>query len=80
MLLKATPTTATASRSVEDTSIADINSQVVIIGQLQQIVDQLTSNRQALENKISKIGISKIKILSIKRFSGEKAKLKGFLT
>ena len=80
MPLKATPTTATASELVGDTSMADIDSQVVIMGQLQAIVNQLTSNRQALENKITEISISKIKMLLIKRFSGEKAKLKGFLT
>ena len=33
-----------------------------------------------LKNKINKIGITKIKMPLIKRFSGEKAKLKGFLT
>ena len=50
------------------------------MGQLQQIVNQLTGNRQALENKITKISMSKIKMPLIKKFSGEKAKLKGFLT
>ena len=60
--------------------MANTDLQVVIIGQLQQIVNQLTSNRQALENKITELGISKVKMPSIKRFSGEKAKLKGFLT
>ena len=50
------------------------------MGQLQQIVNQLTSNRQVLENKIAELGIFKVKILSIKRFSGEKTKFKGFLT
>jgi hypothetical protein len=37
-------------------------------------------NRQALKNKINKIEISKIKMPSIERFKGEKAKLKIFLT
>ena len=54
--------------------------QVVIIGQLQQIINQLTSNRQVLENKITKMGIFKIKMPLVKRFSSEKAKFKGFLT
>ena len=80
MLLKAIPITATALGLIGDISIADIDLQVVIMGQLQQIIDQLTSNRQALENKITEMGISKVKMPSIKRFSGEKAKLKGFLT
>ena len=71
---------ATTLGSVSDTNIANIDLQVVIMGQLQQIVNQLTGNRQALENKITEIGISKIKMSLIKRFSGEKAKFKGFLT
>ena len=79
MLLKATFTTATALRLVSDTSMANTDLQVVIIGQLQQIINQLTSNRQALKNKITKLGISKVKMPSIKRFSGKKAKLKEFL-
>ena len=33
-----------------------------------------------MENKITEIGISKVKMPLVKRFSGEKAKLKGFLT
>ena len=33
-----------------------------------------------MENKINKIGITKVKIPLVKRFSGEKVKLKGFLT
>ena len=76
---KATPTTATALGSVGNTSIANIDLQVVIIGQLQVIINQLTDNKQALENKISEMGIFKMKILLVKRFSGKKAKLKGFL-
>ena len=80
MLLKAIPTTATALKLVNDINIANIDLQVVIIGQLRQIVNQLTSNKQVLKNKITEMGIFKIKMLSIKRFSGEKAKFKGFLT
>ena len=49
------------------------------MGQLQQIVNQLTSNRQVLENKITELGIFKVKMLSVEKFSGKKAKLKGFL-
>ena len=79
MPLKVTLTTVTALGLIGNTNMANIDLQVVIIGQLQQIINQLTSNRQALENKITEIGIFKIKMPSIKRFSGEKAKLKGFL-
>jgi hypothetical protein len=65
---------------VGDTSIADTDSQVVTMGQLREVVNQLISNSVALDNKINSIGMSKVKIPSIKRFSGEKMKLKGFLT
>ena len=80
MLLKAIPTTATALGLVGDINMANMDLQVVIIGQLQAIINQLTSNGQVLENKIAEISMSKIKIPLIKRFSGEKAKLKRFLT
>ena len=72
--------TATALKLVSNTSIANMDLQVVTMGQLQTIINQLTSNKQVLKNKIAELGISKIKMLFIKRFSGKKAKLKGFLT
>jgi hypothetical protein len=56
-----------------------MDSQVVTMGQLQVIVNQLTNNSIALNNEINSIGISKVKMLSIERFSREKVKLKGFL-
>ena len=71
---------ATTLGSVEDINMANTNSQVVIIGQLQQIINQFISNGQVLENKITKIGIFKIKMPLIERFSSKKAKLKEFLT
>ena len=73
-------TTATTLRLVGDTSIANIDSQVVTMGQLYKVINQLTNNGVALNNKINSIGMSKVKIPSIKRFSREKVKLKGFLT
>ena len=80
MLLKTTPTTATTLKLVGNTSIADIDSQVVTMGQLYKVVNQLISNGVVLNNKINSMGISKVKMPLIKRFSGEKVKLKGFLT
>jgi hypothetical protein len=50
------------------------------MGQLHKVVDQLTNNSVVLDNKINSIGISKVKMPSIKQFSREKIKLKGFLT
>ena len=80
MLLKITPTTATTLESVGDINIANTDLQVVTIGQLQGIVNQLIENRQALENKINKIKIVKVKILLVKKFVGKKVKFKKVLT
>ena len=77
---KAVLTTATALGLVGDISMADTDLQVVTMGQLQAIVNQLISNGQVLENKIAEMSMFKIKMPLIKRFNGKKAKLKGFLT
>ena len=70
------------SRHNNDTSIVDNNttqdSQVVTIGQLRGIANQINNNQQALNNKINKIGLSKVKLLFIKQFNGTRSKLKGF--
>jgi hypothetical protein len=50
------------------------------MGQLCKVVNQLTNNSVALDNKINIIGILKVKMPSIKQFSRKKAKLKRFLT
>ncbi len=50
-----------------------------MMGQLKGIADQMNNNQQALNNKINEIKLSKVKLLSIKRFNGTKLKLKGFL-
>jgi hypothetical protein len=63
---KATLITATTLRLVGDTSIADTDSQVVTMGQLYIVVNQLTNNGMVLNNKINSIGISKVKMPSIK--------------
>jgi hypothetical protein len=80
MLPKTTPITATILGLVGNTNIANTDSQVVIIGQLCKVVNQLTNNSVVLNNKINSIGISKVKIPLIKKFSREKVKFKGFLT
>jgi hypothetical protein len=79
MLPKTTLTTATTLGLVGDISIANIDSQIVTMGQLCKVVNQLTNNGIVLNDKINSIGISKVKMPLIKRFSGEKVKLKGFL-
>ncbi len=84
MPLKALVTTlstaATTLRLGGDTIISNANSQLVTRGQLQEIVNYLQDNNQILKEKINGIGIVKVKLPLIKRFLGERLKLKGFLT
>jgi len=63
-----------------NTSIDNRDSQVVTQDQLQEIVNYLQDNNRILKERINKIRAAKIKLPSIKQFSGEKLKLKGFLT
>jgi hypothetical protein len=80
MLSKIILITATTLGLIGDISITNTDLQVVIMGQLYKVVNQLINNSIALDNKINSIGMSKVKMLLIKRFSGEKVKFKGFLT
>jgi hypothetical protein len=80
MLPKITLITVMTLRLVGNTSIANTDLQVVIMGQLYKVVDQLINNGVVLNDKINSIGMFKVKMPLIKRFSREKAKLKGFLT
>ena len=52
---------------------------MVIVGQLQEIVNQIIDNNKALKERVNRIGAAKIKLLSIKRFAEGRLKLKGFL-
>jgi hypothetical protein len=80
MLPKTTLTTVITLRLVGDTNIANIDLQIVTIKQLYKVVNQFINNSVALNDKINSIGMSKVKMPLIKRFSGEKVKFKGFLT
>ena len=64
--------TATTTLGLGDTSIVDIDLQIVTRGQLQEIVNYLLD--------INGIRAAKVKLPLIKRFLGERLKLKGFLT
>jgi len=44
------------------------------------MVDYLQDNNRILKERINRIRVAKIKLPLIKRFLGEKSKLKGFLT
>jgi hypothetical protein len=63
---KITLTTATTLGLVGDTSIANTDLQVVTIGQLCKVVDQLTNNSVVLDDKINSIGMLKVKMPLIK--------------
>ena len=50
-----------------------------MVGQLQEIVNQIINNNKLLKERVNKIGAAKIKLLFIKQFAGERLKLKRFL-
>ena len=83
MLLKALVTTlltAVITLGIsKDVSILNASLQLIIVGQLQEIVNQLTENNIILKSRINRIGAVKVKLFLVKRFLGDKAKLKGFL-
>ena len=63
---KTIPIIATTSKLGGNTSIKDTDLQVVTMGQLQKIVNQLIKNRQALKNKINNIKILKLRYYQLK--------------
>ena len=67
-----TPTAATTLGTSGDTSIRDTNSQLVTVGQVQEIVNQLQGNNRVLKERINSIRVAKVKLPSIKRFLSER--------
>ena len=75
------PLTATTTLGLGgDTSIVDMDSQLIIRGQLQEMINHLQDNSRILKERINRIKAVKVKLPLIKWFLGEKLKLKGFLT
>ena len=72
-------TAATTLGTSKDISILNASLQLVIVGQLQEMVNQLTENNIILKSRINGIGAAKVKLPLVKRFLGDKIKLKGFL-
>ena len=70
---------ATTLETSKDISILNNSLQLVMVGQLQKIVNQLTENNIILKSCINRIRATKVKLSLVERFLGDKAKLKGFL-
>ena len=77
--LIAMPLTAATTLELGDTSIVDTDLQLIIRGQLQEMVNCLLNNNRILKERINGIGAVKVKLLLIKQFLGERLKLKEFL-
>ena len=73
-------TMAATTLGLEDTSMADTDLEIVIRGQLQEMVNRLLDNNRIFKERINGIGVVKVNLPLIKRFLGERLKLKGFLT
>ena len=63
-----TTTTPGESSSNNDASIIEISedSQIVTIGQLKKIVDQINIGQAAFNKKLKDIGKAKVKLLKVK--------------
>ena len=60
------PLTVATTLGLEDTSIADIDLQLITRGQLQEIVNCLLDNNRILKERINGISAAKVKLLLIK--------------
>src|SRR6266567_4835628 len=54
--------------------------QIVTIGQLREVVEQINQGQEAFNNKLKSIETNAVKLLAVKRFNGTRVKLKGYLT
>ena len=68
------------SSSQGDTSMGDTSedSRMVTIAQLKSIISQIKGNIEALNKRLSKIGILKIKLLIVKYYNRLYIGLKGY--
>ena len=83
MLLKAVVSTTPGLSLENNTSIAEIlepDLQVITIGQLRAVIEQINTGQEAFNNKLKSIRTKKIKLLVIKWFNRIKIKLKGYFT
>ena len=81
MPLKAVITIPRTLSSQGDTSIGDTleDLRMVTIAQLKSIISQMEGNTEALNKRLSEIGILKIKLLIVERYNGSRIGLKGYL-
>ena len=63
----------------KNVSMLNASLQLVIVGQLQKLVNQLIKNNIILKSRINGIGATKVKLFLVKPFLRDKSKLKGFL-
>ena len=68
MLPKAMTITPEESSSNNDASMVEIleDLQIVIIGQLREIIDQINIGQAAFNKKLKDIGKAKVKLLKVK--------------
>src|SRR6266567_1707944 len=84
MPLKVAVTTTPGESDPEnDLSIAgtlEPDSQVVTIGQLKAVVEQINTGQDTFNKRLKNIGTKKVKLPAVKQFNGIWVKLKGYLT
>ena len=59
---------------------ASVDSQVVTMAQLKNVISQMEGNTEALDKRLTDIGIVKIKLPIVECYNGSRTGLKGYLT
>ena len=80
MLPKAVTITLGESSSNNNANIAEIleDLQIVTMGQLREIMDQINIDQAAFNKKLKDINKAKVKLLKVKRFNRTQMELKGY--
>ena len=69
------------SSSQDNTSMGEalVDLQVVTMAQLKSVISQIKGNTEALNKRLTDIGIVKIKLLIVECYNGLRTGLKGYL-
>src|SRR6266700_7843198 len=73
-----TPGESDLGNNISIAGISEPDLQVVTIGQLRLVIEQINTGQAAFNNKLKDISAVKIKLLEVKQFNGIWGKLKGY--
>src|SRR6266567_8350960 len=75
-----TPEESGLSNSASIAGALEEHLQIVTIGQLKLVMEQINIGQLAFNKKLKDISKAKVKLLEVKQFNGTQIELKGYLT